>query len=177
MNKKEEKNAEPIEHKKMHLYKLLRTKKIDKAGRPAIFFNEFKNKALIWAATTVKNENIKEIPLEIKINDKINYIYSYNLERIKTKDLIQNWTKNKYTDEIYTLNDEEQKQLISKFSEGTNQKDPYQIITELETKIKQLEIEQEKLKLENITLSLKNKTLNNEKQILKTKEISDYERE
>jgi len=47
MNKKEKKKSKPIQYKKMHIYRLLRDKKKDKTGRPAIFFNEFKDRSLI----------------------------------------------------------------------------------------------------------------------------------
>lgn len=50
---------------KMHVYKLLRNKEIDKNGRPAIFLSYFGKESLVWHGTTNLLVSAKEKPIFI----------------------------------------------------------------------------------------------------------------
>ena len=163
MNEEKDQTLKPIIYKKMHVYKLLRDEKKDKKGRPALFWKRFGAESLVWAMTTKRNKT-REIPVKMNLDNskKITYFYLNGLEKIKTKDLIENW---KYFDDsgqiIETVIPSKiQKQLINKISNYTNEKKPYETINHL-NKIK------EKLNEKNKILKINQSQLKNETKMAK----------
>lgn len=140
-------------YKKMHIYKLLRTEKQDKNGRPAIFLSYFGKQSLIWYGTSNYKINSKDKPIILNLDLSRTYFYNSGLEKINTSELIGRWKDNS-TQKIKMLSLNEQRALISKFSNMTNDLDPYQKIT-------LLELENEVLKKENEVLVEENQHLLN----------------
>lgn len=133
----------------MYMYRLKRSTKLDKNGRPAIVLDFFGEESLIWWGTTVLSKTAKDKPIVIKLGNKSTYFYNKGLEKVKTNFLVTNW-KNFKTHKRLVLSEVEERNFISKFVLMTNQIDPYEKIYLLE--------------LENQMLHTKINTLKQEKE-------------
>lgn len=131
-----------MKYEKMYIYRLKRSKEIDKKGRPVIFLDYFGEQSLVWCGTTTKNNKARDEPLVMEFNNKITYFYKYNIEKIPTKDLGYKWI-NKSNNEFYKLSEKDEKILVTKFLSFTNQKNPYEKLIFLELKLQNLEKENE----------------------------------
>lgn len=136
---------------KMHVYKLLRNKEIDKNGRPVIFLSYLGKESLVWYGTTSILLNVKDKPIVLHLDNKETYFYIKGIEKVKTDCLIGKW-RERYKQQGLVLSVDIQHQLISKLSELTNQEDPY-------VKIVLLELENQVLKKEKKVLECEKENL------------------
>lgn len=120
---------------KMNIYKLLRTEEKDKLGRPAILLKYIGKESLVWMGTTKFKTQELEVPLEITFNKNRSYFYNSGILKVKTKDLSNDWIKDNEIKKPYTLTSIQERKIISKISQFTNQVDPYQYIQQLEETI------------------------------------------
>ncbi|MDQ7983013.1 MAG: hypothetical protein REH79_02180 [Spiroplasma sp.] len=117
------------------------------------------NQALVWEGTTKTEQNINEEPLILKFDDKNNYFYSKNIKEINNEDWIIN-------ENIYQLNDNQQKNLIQAFDKLNNQKNLAQKIILLELKNEYLTKENQELKKENENLKQENNFVDKQNEFL-----------
>lgn len=129
-----------INYQKMYLYKIHRSDELDHIfGRPAIFLAYFGQESLVWCGTTLKASNINnELPFILFINDNVTYFYNKGLTKIKTKYLVGKWRNN--TDQkIISLTENQQQELIAKFSQLTLINNPFLEIKDLNQKLINME--------------------------------------
>ncbi|MDQ7983011.1 MAG: hypothetical protein REH79_02170 [Spiroplasma sp.] len=148
-----------IIYKNMKVYRLHRNDESDhEKGRPAILLKYNLDQSLVWMGTTKEDESLIEDPLILKLGKKNSYFYLNAITKVNTTDLKERWT-NYETNTIFHLDDEQQKQLINKFADLTQEKNPYQKITLSELKNDALQKEKKYLTKKNDSLRLENNDL------------------
>lgn len=129
-------------YKKMCIYRIHRSNQLDhEKGRPAILLKYKSQISLVWTGTH-KEDQSKEVALSLNINGKATYFYAKGIEKMENIYFKGDWIDFK-TYKAYELSTADQKLLISKFVEFTNQEDPYQkiMLLELENEVLQKEVQ------------------------------------
>ncbi|MDQ7983036.1 MAG: hypothetical protein REH79_02295 [Spiroplasma sp.] len=148
--------------KRKHIYRLHRSEKLDKRGRPAILLNGRITKSLIWYGTTKLDELNKEQPLTLKINNNLVYFYGNAIDVVETKDLQGDWMNIK-TKKPYILSLEQQDAVLKKFISCSQLADPYLKINNLTTAIEEKNIQYAEEIYQNQIIKDENQVLKDEK--------------